>query len=322
MSRSRSQCMSWWEAGKDLISTLMKSVVCVRCVSASLDLSLTHTHTFSVKSYPQFPAVSSCCAILHHWCGELVLCYCCLPPSFPIPESSSTWLSTRLQRSRPSTPPLAVCVYMCLTGCVGGWRGCFLWASHNCTCVYISLFVCMLSYFLSASWAAYLSICPISFVCACVSLQMTLCTFVSHVWSLSLCVCVSESAAPGWLSRGEAVAGLSEVLRDNVQSPRLQLHWQLNYVAKHMVTGTYLCCWHTDTHTQAHTDIPVTVVVVCHNTVLADRGGKIWRGVQSQTLGLLGLNGVDWIAMFQGAKRERLATKTQTGSVPYVCNGD
>lgn len=98
----------------------------------------------------------------------------------------------------------------------------------------------------------------------------TLC--VECVVSSGVCVfvCVSESAAPGWLSTGEAVAGLSEVLRgDNAQCPRLWLHWQLNYVAKHTVTGTYLDCWHT------HTLISVTVAVACHNS--SGKHGKIWK---------------------------------------------
>lgn len=108
MSRSRSHYMSWWE--KNLISKLMKSVnaVCVRCVCLCLQACLWHSHILRGSHFPA--ASSGCCAILHHWCGELVLCYCCLPPSFPIPDSSSTWLSTQLQWSSPSTPPLAACI--------------------------------------------------------------------------------------------------------------------------------------------------------------------------------------------------------------------
>lgn len=107
------------------------------------------------------------CAILHHWCGELVLCYCCLPPSFPIPESSSTWLSTQLQQRRPSTPPLARCVY------VFDWLCRWLEGGAFCECLIIALVFTSVSFLFLCSSIVYLYICSVLQVC---------------VWTMDTCV--------------------------------------------------------------------------------------------------------------------------------------
>lgn len=109
-----------------------------------------------------------------------------------------------------------------------------LWASRYCTSVPSRALV-----FLSLR-----RICPLKF-CSCVFILNW--DFVPLCHMCGLCVCVSQRAEPqGGLA--EPVAGLSEVLStDNARSLRLQLCWQLNYMAKHTVAGTYLCYWQTYT---------------------------------------------------------------------------
>lgn len=93
---------------------------------------------------------------------------------------------------------------------------------------------------------------------------------------VSVCVCVSESAASGWLSRGSAVAGLSEVLRvDNAQNPRLRLSLG-NSEGTHAVTCIYLRCWQTHTHSHL-------LLVACHPFLLAGRGGRTKRTSVTKT---------------------------------------
>ena len=171
-----------WLADKcNQCSVCVCACVCARLHFWIRSLNLGHTRTIW-KAVESFPSVSCCLFLLHHWCEELVLCYCCLPPSFPIPESSSTWLSTQLQRTHPSTPPLR-CVYIFLSGCVGGWRGCiffFFFSVHPyCPCVYIGSSVCVISYFS-----------PRMHACRC---KYDCVPFVMSVWSLWECVCALVS---------------------------------------------------------------------------------------------------------------------------------
>lgn len=166
--------------------------VCVHalCMFVSLDphtVTLTCCHSQSEAPLSVLlPLLLVCCAILHQWCGELVLCYCCLLRSFPFPESSSTWLSIQLQRGCPSTPPLAVCICVQV---VGG--GVFTKASHNCSCIYMCVF-----FFLSS--AAYISVCPLTSVCEGVPLQKTtLRTLLSYVGvCMRACVSLCQGVQP------------------------------------------------------------------------------------------------------------------------------
>lgn len=167
----------------------------------------------------------------------------------------------------------------------------------------------------------------------CASLQKRFFLLVSCMQSLSLsvsvCACVSESAASGWLRRGEAVAGLSEVLRaDNAQSPRLQLYWLLNYVAMHTVTDTYLCCWQ-NTHSQLLLWLWLVTPALWQKLRCRQRGNNYicpvthtwspwahWSGLNSHSLSIY------LLYVYVSIWAAKLATKTQTGSGPYVCNHD
>lgn len=132
--------MACWEAEEDLIGKLMQSVGAAACVCESVSVCLplwiylrgavtvSHSCRHFKSERPPPPSLSltptpisfplpllSTHPILHHWCKELVLYYCCLPPSFPAPASSSTWRSTELQPSGAVHLHLrAPCVCVCV----------------------------------------------------------------------------------------------------------------------------------------------------------------------------------------------------------------
>lgn len=105
--------------------------LCALCVFVSLEMSMTHspTHTFSfseaIKSSTQFPAASSrlVChsASLVRGISSLLLLFTAL--------ISHPWILIHLAinpaTAKASIYTSACCAYMCLTGCVGGWREVF-----------------------------------------------------------------------------------------------------------------------------------------------------------------------------------------------------